>query len=93
MDDTAVILYYEYDKSGTVDFWRKGQDSEWLYEGCMRNVRKITKNKSTQQTIFRAEGSSLVLQSVAPKPREIIRQSDDKPLLQKSSTLAKRYYQ
>jgi hypothetical protein len=73
MDKPDVLLYYEYDNSGTVDFWRKGHDGEWLYEGCMHQVRKITTNISTRQTIFRVKGNSLVLQSVAPKPEENLR--------------------
>jgi hypothetical protein len=89
MDKAAARLYYDYDNSGTVDFWRKGLDGDWLYEGCLRQVRKITTTRSTQQTIFRAKGNSLVLQSVAPKPQEIIWQADNRPFALKSSTLAK----
>jgi hypothetical protein len=84
MDNSDVLLYYEYDNSGTVDFWRKGHDGEWLYEGCMRQVRKITTSISTRQTIFRAKSNSLVLHSVAPIPDKIIKQSDDRLQMLKS---------
>ena len=73
---------------GRVDFWRKGHDGEWLYEGCMRQVRKITTSISTQQTIFRAKSNSLVLHSVAPIPDKIIKQSDDRLQMLKSRALS-----
>ncbi len=88
MDNSDVLLYYEYDNSGTVDFWRKGRGGEWLYEGCMRQVRKITTSISTQQTIFRSKSSSLVLHSVAPIPDEIIKQSDDRLQMLKGRALS-----